>query len=131
MSKIIASAAISGAHKLVDRDYHDMTPVGMTFSSLAELVGGGQQTPGFIGIGTLYIISKKFISAEGGLKRLVWLTTNIKNKIRDSLEQRCREEGVPDLPDKIADETITTDIEELAKWLIEKGHPALEMGEMM
>ncbi|NQS98180.1 MAG: CO dehydrogenase/CO-methylating acetyl-CoA synthase complex subunit beta [candidate division Zixibacteria bacterium] len=121
----------TGGIMVVDRDYHDMTPVGMTFSSLAELVGGGQQTPGFIGIGTLYIISKKFISAEGGLKRLVWLTTGIKNKIRDSLEQRCREEGVPDLLDKIADETITTDIEELAEWLIERGHPALEMGEMM
>jgi acetyl-CoA synthase len=116
---------------VVDRDYQGMTPVGMTFSSLAEMVGGGQQTPGFIGIGTLYIISRKFILAEGGLKRVVWLTQNIKEKLGDNLIYRSREEGVPDLPAKIADETITTDLEELALWLSQQGHPALEMGEMM
>jgi acetyl-CoA synthase len=110
----------TGGIMVVDRDYHGMTPVGMTFSSLAEMVGGGQQTPGFIGIGTLYIISKKFILAEGGLKRVVWLTTNIKNKISEQLRKRSQEIGVPDLLEKIADESVTTDLGELANWLAEK-----------
>ena len=121
----------TGGIMVVDRDFQGMTPVGMTFSSLAEVVGGGQQTPGFIGIGTLYITSKKFITAEGGLKRLVWLTTNIKNKIHERLIQRCQEEDVPELLDKIADETVTTDLEELIIWLMEEEHPAIKLGEMM
>jgi acetyl-CoA synthase len=128
---IVAILPGTGGIMVVDRDYQGMTPVGMTFSSLAEMVGGGQQTPGFIGIGTLYIISRKFILAEGGLKRVVWLTKNIKEKLGESLSQRSQEVGVSDLPSKIADESVTTDLEELAQWLAEQGHPALEMGEMM
>ena len=31
---------------IVDREYPGQTPVGMTFSTLAEMTGGGQQTPG-------------------------------------------------------------------------------------
>ena len=48
----------TGGIMIVDREYSGLTPVGMTFSSLAEMTGGGQQTPGFIGIGTLYALSK-------------------------------------------------------------------------
>ena len=47
---------------IVDRDFTGMTPIGMTFSTLAGQVGGGQQIPGFTGIGKLYISSPKFIS---------------------------------------------------------------------
>ena len=87
----------TGGIMIVDRDYQGMTPVGMTFSSLAEITGGGQQTPGFIGIGTLYILSKKFISADGGLQRVVWTTTRIKERLGERLQQRCDEIGQPDL----------------------------------
>jgi len=115
---------------IVDREFSGDTPCGMTFSTLAEMVGGGQQTPGFIGIGTLYTISKKFISADGGLKRLVWMTTNIKNRLGDSLIERAKEIGAPGLIDKIADETVTTNLEEVVEHLMKVGHPALEMEEM-
>ncbi len=121
----------TGGIMVVDRDYLGQTPVGMTFSSLAQLVGGGQQTPGFIGIGTLYILSKKFICAEGGLARLTWTTTRVKERLADKLPQRCAEIGLPDLPDKIADETICTELEPLIEHLMAVGHPALEMGEMV
>ncbi|MCX5712619.1 MAG: acetyl-CoA decarbonylase/synthase complex subunit alpha/beta, partial [Candidatus Omnitrophica bacterium] len=57
---------------VVHRDFTGMTPCGMSFTTLAGSVGGGVQTPGFLGVGKLYIVSKKFIAAEGGLKRLVW-----------------------------------------------------------
>ncbi|MFW6180926.1 MAG: acetyl-CoA decarbonylase/synthase complex subunit alpha/beta, partial [Spirochaetota bacterium] len=40
---------------IVDRDFPGMTPIGMTFSTLAGQIGGGVQMPGFTGIGKLYI----------------------------------------------------------------------------
>ena len=116
---------------IVDRTFQEMTPCGMTFSTLAGIVGGGQQTPGFLGIGLNYIISKKFVRAEGGLKRLVWIPSYVKEKFRDKLVQRAKELGIPDLIDKIADENITKDLAELIEFLTEKVHPALKMGELI
>ena len=121
----------TGGIMVVDRDYRGNTPVGMSFSTLAELTGGGQQTPGMIGIGTLYILSKKFISADGGLPRLVWTTTGIKQRLGEKLRQRCAELGLPDLVDKIADETVCTDLEPLIEHLTTVGHPAIALGEMV
>ena len=121
----------TGGIMLVDREYAGQTPVGMTFSSLAEMTGGGQQTPGFIGIGTLYILSRKFISADGGLARLVWTTSRVKQRLGDKLRQRCEEIGKPGLYEKIADENICTELEPLIEHLTAVGHPALEMGEMI
>jgi acetyl-CoA synthase len=116
---------------IVDREYSGQTPVGMSFSSLAEMTGGGQQTPGFIGIGTLYTLSRKFISGDGGLTRLVWTTTRIKQRLGDKLKRRCEEIGQPDLYDKIADETVCTDLEPLVEYLAGVNHPALALGEMI
>lgn len=116
---------------IVDREYQDMTPSGMTFFNLAEFVGGGQQTPGFIGIGILYIVSKKFISADGGLRRVVWMTKNIKERLKDKLTERVREIGEEDLLDKIADESVTTELEPLIEFLNNVNHPALKMNELI
>jgi len=121
----------TGGIMIVDREYQGQTPVGMSFSSLAEMVGGGQQTPGFIGIGTLYVVSKKFLSADGGLARLVWTTTRVKQRLGDMLRRRCEEIGRPELYDKIADETICTELEPLVEHLASVEHPALAMGEMI
>ncbi len=121
----------TGGIMIVDREHSGMTPVGMSFSSLAEITGGGQQTPGFIGIGTLYVLSKKFISADGGLRRLVWTTKRIKERLGERLRQRCQEIGAPDLYDKIADESVCTDLEPLIEHLTAVGHPALGLGEMV
>ncbi|MBM3244704.1 MAG: CO dehydrogenase/CO-methylating acetyl-CoA synthase complex subunit beta [Candidatus Omnitrophica bacterium] len=112
---------------IVHRDYSGMTPCGMTFTTLAGSVGGGVQTPGFLGIGKLYVASKKFISAEGGLKRVVWMPKELKELLADKLKGRAEELGVPDLVDKIADETQATTIEELVKFLQEVKHPVLEL----
>jgi len=121
----------TGGIMIVDREYQGQTPVGMSFSSLAEMVGGGQQTPGFIGIGTLYVISKKFMTADGGLARLVWTTARVKQRLGDLLRRRGQEIGQPDLLDKIADETICTELEPLIEHLAAVEHPALAMGEMI
>jgi len=44
---------------VVNREHAGMTPCGMDFITLAGLVGGGVQTPGFLGVGKLYLLSKK------------------------------------------------------------------------
>jgi len=99
----------------------------MTFTTLAGSVGGGVQTPGFLGVGKLYLTSRKFISCEGGLKRLVWMPKELKELLMDKLKQRAQELGDPVLLDKIADETVATSSEELLDFLSKVGHPALNM----
>jgi acetyl-CoA synthase len=115
----------------VNREYLGDTPIGMAFSTLAGSVGGGAQTPGFVGVGRLYLTSRKFISAEGGLRRLVWMPQELKNAIRPRLEERAKELGLPDLVDKIADETVATDTDTLLAHLQQVSHPALEMEPLM
>ncbi len=111
----------------VDRDYSGMTPSGMKFTTLAGSVGGGAITPGFVGHSKLYVVSKKFISADGGLKRLVWMPKRLKDELRERLLKRGEEIGIPDLVDRIADESVGTTEDEIYEFLAEKGHPAMEM----
>lgn len=127
---IVAVVPEANGIMIVDRGYPGMTPVGMKFSTLAGTVGGGTQTPGFTGIGKYFITSKKFLTADGGFKRIVWLTTSIKNQLAEALKQRAEEIGDPDFLDKVADETVATDGEQLVAFLTEKGHPALTMESM-
>jgi len=105
-----------------------MTPVGMTFSTLAGMIGGGVQTPGFMGIGKRYVVSRKFITADGGLARVVWMPKRLKEELRDDLVERARDDGLgEDFIDKIADEEVGSSAEEILPFLEEKGHPALTM----
>ncbi|MGD2295470.1 MAG: acetyl-CoA decarbonylase/synthase complex subunit alpha/beta [Candidatus Aminicenantes bacterium] len=112
---------------IVYREYTGMTPVGMKFSTLAGTVGGGVQTPGFIGHSKQYIGSKKFISAEGGAKRIVWMDRALKNEMESVLQEIGRAEGIDNFIDKIADETVAVTEEEVLAFLTDKNHPALSM----
>lgn len=116
---------------IVNREFEGMTPIGMKFSTLAGSIGGGVQTPGFIGIGRRYILSKKFIKADGGIARIQWMPKELKDSLREALQKRAEEEGFPDLVDKIADETVATTPEALAEWLIKVDHPCLKLKPMM
>jgi acetyl-CoA synthase len=111
----------------VDRDYIEMTPCGMKFSTLAGTVGGGLSTPGFVGHSKYNICQRKFILGDGGLFRMVWMPKHLKEEIKERLVARATELGDPDFYDKIADETVGTTEEEILPWLQEKKHPALEM----
>ena len=124
---IIAVLPEANGFMVVNREYAGITPAGMKFSTLAGSVGGGNQTPGFMGVGRLYVVSKKFLSADGGLKRLVWLPKELKEALKSKLAKRCEEEGMPDLFDKIATEESATDSEALLKFLQDKEHPAIQM----
>jgi acetyl-CoA synthase len=111
----------------VDRDYIEMTPCGMKFSTLAGTVGGGLSTPGFVGHSKYNICQRKFIIGDGGLLRMVWMPKHLKEEIKERLVARSTELGDPDFYDKIADETVGTAEEEILPWLQEKKHPALDM----
>ncbi len=89
---------------IVSREDTSMTPAGMTFSTLAGMAGGGLQTPGVMGIGKFYLLSPKFISADGGFKRVVWMSSVLKEQMAEELKQVAEREGDPDLIDKICDE---------------------------
>ena len=111
------------------REHAGMTPLGMTFSEMASMTGGGVQTPGFMGHGKHFIASKKFIAAEGGPGRIVWLPKILKDQMRERLDATALEMyGVENFTDMIADETICTeDPEALLNYLSEVGHPVLSM----
>jgi len=115
----------------VNREYPGMTPSGMKFSTMAGMVGGGIQTPGFIGISKFFIGSKKFIKADGGLERLVWMPKALKEEIRDILEERVKEMGMEDFLDKVATEEEAETEEEVLEWIQKVNHPVLKMEPMM
>ncbi len=115
---------------VVNREFPADTPVGMTFSSLAGNVGGGMQTPGFMGIGKVFLTSKKFLSAEGGHQRLIWMPKELKALLEPELNAIFAELGQPDLMNKIADETVTTDPHEIRTFMEKVGHPALDLKDM-
>jgi acetyl-CoA synthase len=112
---------------IVDRDFTGMTPIGMTFSTLAGQIGGGVQMPGFTGIGKLYVSSPKFISAEGGQKRIVWMSKQLKEEVSERFKAQLDKMGLTDLWDKIATEEDAEDPEKLVEYLQKVGHPAIEM----
>jgi acetyl-CoA synthase len=111
----------------VYRDFTGITPVGMKFSTLAGTVGGGVQTPGFIGHSKQYIGSNKFISAEGGIKRIVWMDKELKEEMEPVLQELGKQVGIENFVDMIADETVATTEEEVLEFITKKNHPALSM----
>ena len=117
---------------IANREYAGMTPLGMTFPELASMTGGGVQTPGFMGHGKHFIASKKFMKAEGGIERIVWMPKELKETVADRLNKTAFElYGIENFTDMIGDETIAEDPETLLGYLTEKGHPALGMDPMM
>jgi acetyl-CoA synthase len=115
----------------VNREFSGMTPCGMKFSTIAGMVGGGVQTPGFIGISKYFISSKKFIRADGGLQRLVWMPKELKEEIRDLLQERAEEMGIPDFVDKIATEEQAQTEEEVLDWVQKVNHPVMALEPLM
>ncbi len=102
----------------------------MKFSTLAGTVGGGIQTPGFVGHSKFYMGSSKFISGDGGLARLVWLPKQLKEEIGDAISEAANEAGLDDFLNKIADETIAQTEEEVLEYLQKVNHPVLAMDPM-
>ncbi len=128
---IVAIIPEANGVMIVNRGYSGMTPIGMKFSTLAGTVGGGAQTPGFMGIGVNFITSKKFLFGDGGIKRIVWMPKSLKERIKEDFQRLSEAEGVAELLDKIADETICEDSEKLLEFLTQVDHPALQMDSIL
>ncbi|HOC46751.1 MAG TPA: hypothetical protein PKM26_09125, partial [Syntrophorhabdaceae bacterium] len=128
---IAAILPMCNAIMTVDRDFTDMTPCGMKFTSLAGSVGGGAQVPGFLGHSKYNITQKKFLSGDGGLLRIAWMPKHLKDEIYDRLKKRGEELGYPDLPDMIADETVAKTEDEVLGYITQKGHPCLTMEDLL
>ena len=108
---------------VVDRGFKEPTVNGLPFSTMAAQTGGGIQTEGFLGIGMEYFRSPKFLQADGGWCRIVWIASTLRKRIEDAIPE--------ELKDKIATENEARDIESLKKFLIERGHPlAVRIKEM-
>lgn len=117
---------------ICNREFKGMTPTGMTFGELASMTGGGVQTPGFMGHGRHFIASKKFVKAEGGIARIVWMPKELKDDVAPRLNKTAKELlGIDNFSDMICDETIATDSEAVVEFLTSKNHPALSLPEIM
>lgn len=117
---------------IVNREFTGMTPIGMSFGDLASMTGGGVQTPGFMGHGKSFIASKKFMRAEGGIERIVWMPKALKETVAEKLNHTAKElYGIDNFTDMVADEETAADEEALMAFLTEKNHPALGMDPMM
>jgi len=129
---IAAVLPSTGGIMIVNREFPEMTPCGMKFSTLAGTVGGGQQTPGFIGHSKHYIISGKFIAAEGGIRRIVWMPTMLKEEIKNAFAKRANELelGGEEFLAKIADETTATTEEQVLDFITKAGHPVTNLEPM-
>ena len=128
---IVAIIPEANGVMIVHRGHTGMTPIGMKFSTLAGTVGGGAQTPGFMGVGVNFISSKKFLFGDGGLSRIVWMPKSLKERIAEDFKKTAEAAGLPDLLDKIADESVCEDSEKLVEYLTQVGHPALGMGSII
>jgi len=128
---IVAIVPEANGVMIVDREFQGMTPIGMKFSTLAGQIGGGTQTPGFVGIGKVYISSPKFLYGDGGVERLVWMPKGLKDEVADRLRERLRKAGKEDLFDKIATEENAETPDKLVEFLAAVEHPALQMAPLM
>ncbi len=93
------------------------TPIGLPFSSIASSVGGGKQVEGFLGIGIQYFYSPKFIQYDGGWQRVVWMASDLKERVQDAIPT--------ELWDKIATEKDVKNINELRDFLRNIEHPVV------
>jgi acetyl-CoA decarbonylase/synthase complex subunit beta len=100
---------------LVHRDFVGNTVAGVPFSTMAADTSGGRQVEGFLGLALEYLRSPKFLQADGGLRRLVWIPKEIKERYKDAIPA--------DLYDKIATEDDAKNVDELIAFLDKVGHP--------
>jgi acetyl-CoA synthase len=123
----LANVPLANGVMVVNREFMDVTPSGMSFGELASVTGGGAQTPGFIGVGRLYLSSPKFLSADGGVKRIIWMPKSLKEGIAERFNKEAERVGKPNLLDKIATEEDAMTEEEVAEHLTKVNHPALSL----
>jgi len=103
---------------VVHRNYRDETVNGLNFVTISDLTAGGRQVDGFHGLSIEYMRSPKFLQADDGWNRVIWMPEEIKERIKDFIP--------PEIVDKIPTEKDVSTIDELRTFLEENGHPIVE-----
>ncbi|MHA1271445.1 MAG: CO dehydrogenase/CO-methylating acetyl-CoA synthase complex subunit beta [Candidatus Helarchaeota archaeon] len=103
---------------VVDRNYKGPTVNGLPFSTMANSTGGGKQVEGFVGVAIEYLRSPKLFYADGGWNRIVWLPSNVKERIIEDIPK--------DIADKVCTEKEATSLDELKAFLKKVDHPVVK-----
>ena len=101
----------------VQRAYKYDTVNGLAFSTLADSTAGGRQIDGFHGISIEYMRSPRFLQADGGWNRVVWIPKEVKERVKNFIPA--------DLVNKIATEENAKTIDELKAFLKDQNHPVV------
>lgn len=102
---------------IVHRGFKDLTVNGLAFSTIADSTAGGRQVDGFHGLSIEYMRSPKFLQADGGWRRVVWMPKEVKERVKNFIPN--------ELADKIATEEETRAVDNLKTFLKERGHPVV------
>jgi len=103
---------------IIHRGFKEPAVNGLSFSVLADSTAGGRQVDGFHGISFEYMRSPKFLQADGGWNRVVWMPESAKERVKDFIPK--------EVVDKIATEKDVSTVAELKAFLQEKGHPVVK-----
>jgi acetyl-CoA decarbonylase/synthase complex subunit beta len=103
---------------VVHRGFKEVTVNGLPFSTIADSTAGGRQVDGFHGISIEYMRSPKFLKADGGWNRVVWMPASVKERVQDFMPK--------ELVDKIATENEAKTVDELKTFLTQLEHPIVK-----
>ena len=102
---------------IVLRGFRDVTVNGLAFSTMADSTAGGRQIDGFHGISIEYMRSTRFMHADGGYDRVVWMPAETKERLKDFIPA--------DVYPAIATEKDAKTIAELKSYLETNNHPVV------
>jgi acetyl-CoA decarbonylase/synthase complex subunit beta len=103
---------------IVDRGFKGVTVNGLPFSTLADSGAGGRQVDGFHGIAIEYLRSPKFLQADGGWDRVVWMPQAVKDRVKEFMPEAAIE--------NVATENDVKTVDELKTFLQSKNHPVIQ-----
>lgn len=103
---------------IVTRGYREATVNGLPFSTMADSTGGGRQIDGFHGISLEYMRSPKFLSADGGYARVVWMPADLKEQMMPFIPA--------ELFEKIPTQNDVKNVDMLREFLMKHSHPAIK-----
>jgi acetyl-CoA decarbonylase/synthase complex subunit beta len=103
---------------IVLRGFRDVTVNGLPFSTMADSTAGGRQVDGFHGISIEYMRSPRFLHADGGYDRVVWMPAETKERLKDFIPASVYP--------AIATEKEVKSIPELKDYLEVNSHPVVQ-----
>jgi len=102
---------------IVLRGFRDVTVNGLAFSTMADSTAGGRQVDGFHGISIEYMRSARFLHADGGYERVVWMPAETRERLKEFIP--------PSVYPAIATEKDVKTIPELKSFLLNQNHPVV------